>query len=80
MPKITQVERVLRHLKEVGSINPAQAITEYGIYRLAAVIFILREAGHSIDTDFAHGRNRYDEPVHWAVYSLQKGEFQTSLF
>ena len=33
--KPTQCERILRHLKDYGSINPLVALREYGIMRLA---------------------------------------------
>ena len=69
MPRLTQKDRVLRHLKTGGTINPAQAITEYGIYRLAAVIHLLREDGWLIKTDIIKTRNRYNER-RYAKYSL----------
>ena len=33
---MTQTERVIKHLKEYGSITPLEAIREYGITRLGA--------------------------------------------
>lgn len=36
---MTQTERVIKHLKEHGSITPLEAIREYGITRLGARIW-----------------------------------------
>lgn len=36
---MTQTERVIKHLKEYGSITPLEAIKEYGITRLGARIW-----------------------------------------
>lgn len=33
--KLTQCEKIIRHLREYGSISSLEAITEYGILRLA---------------------------------------------
>ena len=40
--QITQDDRVLRHLEENDGITSWEAIKEYGITRLSAVIFRLR--------------------------------------
>ena len=39
MKKLSQKQKVLRHLKEIGPITPVQAFFDYSIMRLAAVIF-----------------------------------------
>lgn len=36
---MTQCERILRHLQDYGSITQAEAVTEYGCYRLGARIW-----------------------------------------
>lgn len=36
--KVTQCDRILRHLRDYGSITGAEAVSEYGIYRLASRI------------------------------------------
>lgn len=45
---MNQCERVLRHMKDHGSITSAEAITEYGIYRLASRISDLKSKGVAI--------------------------------
>lgn len=39
---MTQCERILRHLQDYGSITQAEAVTEYGCYRLGARIWDLK--------------------------------------
>ena len=46
--KITQCERILRHLKDYGSITALEAVSEYGIMRLASRINDLRAQGIAI--------------------------------
>jgi len=41
--KFNQKQKVLRHLKSIGSINPLDALKEYSIMRLAAVIYDLKD-------------------------------------
>lgn len=45
---MTQCEKVLRHLREFGTITPMDAIREYGCLRLGARICDLRRDGHQI--------------------------------
>lgn len=68
--KITQCERILRHLRDYGSITSLEAITEYGILRLAARISDLKKEGHHIVSETAIGENRYHEKVHYSIYRL----------
>lgn len=68
--KLTQCDRILRHLEDYGSINPLEAISEYGIMRLASRITDLKQKGYLISTRMVKGKNRYGEPTHYAVYRL----------
>tara|TARA_R100000808_G_C2155173_1_gene166996 strand:+ start:8005 stop:8220 length:216 start_codon:yes stop_codon:yes gene_type:complete len=61
----SQLKKILNHLQKVGYINPLQALNKYGCFRLSAVIYSLREAGHNIITKNMknkHGNNyaRYE--------------------
>ena len=67
---MTQRERVLRHLEDVGSISSYEAFQEYGITRLSAVIFDLKKEGVHIATESEAVKNRYGEKVHFARYKL----------
>lgn len=68
--KTTQCDRVLRHLRDYGTITTLEAITEYGILRLASRITDLRRRGIAISSETKTGKNRYDEKVHYKVYKL----------
>lgn len=68
---MSQSDKVMRHLENYGSITPMEAVSEYGIYRLAAVVHSLRRRGAPIATDEIKGRNRYGERIHYARYRLE---------
>lgn len=70
--KITQCERIIRHLTDFGSITSLEAITEYGILRLASRINDLKKQGYHISSETKTGKNRYNETTHYSVYKLVK--------
>lgn len=66
--KVTQKELILEHLMAGHSITPLEALSNYGAYRLGAVIFELRKEGYDITTRIKRdptGRN-------YARYTLNK--------
>ena len=67
---MTQNERIIRHLKDYGSITSLEAINEYGILRLASRICDLKAMGYDIKSESARSVNRYGEPIRYARYSL----------
>lgn len=71
---MTQCERILRHLQDYGSITQAEAVTEYGCYRLGARIWDLKAQGIPIRSERVTGKNRYDESVSFSRYSIVKTE------
>ncbi len=46
----TQDQTILNHMKNNKNITSWVAIQEYRITRLAAIIFLLKEKGHKIDS------------------------------
>lgn len=74
MKKLTQCDRIIRHLTDYGSITALEAIKEYGILRLAARISELKRKGYAISSEIKSDKNRYGEPVHYNVYKLVEGE------
>lgn len=70
--KLTQKEKVLRHLQEVGALTPVQAFFDYSIMRLATRIFELKEDGYNIETIMLKSQNKFGEPVRYAQYKLIK--------
>lgn len=61
--------RILQRLQR-GPLTSAEAITEFGITRLSARIYDLREAGHIINCKTVTVRNRYSQECRVARYSL----------
>lgn len=45
----SQNEQILNHLKSGLSINPLQALNEYGCFRLGARIYDLKSKGYAIN-------------------------------
>jgi hypothetical protein len=69
---MTQNDRIMRHLREFGSITQMEAMQEYGCFRLASRISDLRSEGVKIKREMVKGKNRYDEPTHFAKYRLEE--------
>lgn len=70
--KPTQAARVLRHLRDFGSISSLDAIREYGIMRLASRISELKKQGINIGVKMVKSYNRYGEQTHYAEYYLKE--------
>lgn len=68
--KETQCDKILRHMKDYGTISSLEAITEYGILRLASRISDLKKRGHKITSTTGCALNRYGEVTHFSVYKL----------
>ena len=71
--KLTQCEKILRHLEDYGEITSLTAMKEYGIMRLASRITDLKKQGYSIVSKTESGENSYGETTHWKVYRLAVG-------
>lgn len=69
---MTQCERLLTYLEEHRAINPMEAWTQLGIYRLGARVFDLRRAGHPICSTFQKVPNRFGEECRVASYRLER--------
>lgn len=72
--KETQCDRILRHLKDFGSISTLEAITEYGILRLASRINELKRCGFKIVSTTGTAINRYGETTRFSIYKLIEEE------
>jgi hypothetical protein len=68
---MSQNERILHYLMNVGPIRPMTALNDLGIYRLASRINDLRNAGHKINTKKVEVVNRWGESSYIAEYSLE---------
>lgn len=74
MGKMTQSERVLRHLEDQGSITQWEAIRDYGITRLGARIWDLKHDGHNIVAERETSVNRYGDKTAYTRYRLVRRE------
>jgi hypothetical protein len=70
MAKLTQCERIIRHLNDHGSITSLEAMSEYGIMRLASRINDLKGMGYPILSERVNGKNRYNETTSYSIYRL----------
>lgn len=70
---MTQTEKILRHLRDRGSITAIEAMEDYGIMRLASRVSDLKHSGHMIHREMIGGKNRYGEPTSYARYTLWEG-------
>lgn len=71
--RITQYDRILQHLQtHKNGLSQKQAINLYGAYRLSAIIYNLRNDGYNISTTFKSSKNRFGDPVTYAIYKLEK--------
>ena len=55
----SQLDKVKTWLEIGGSVNPLTALKEFGAFRLAAIIHILRKEGMIIETDMSEGYATY---------------------
>ena len=68
----TQKQMVLGRLKRTKKgLTQVEAYERYGITRLSAVIFDLRDDGYEIKTDMRAVKNRYGDTCHVAFYTLE---------
>lgn len=72
MERTTQYDRVLQHLQtHPKGLSQMQAVKLYGLYRLSAVIYNLRNDGYNISTTYKTSKNRYGNIVTYAIYKLE---------
>ena len=72
--KTTQCDRILQHMRDFGSISSLEAMSDYGIMRLASRINDLKNQGYNIVSETKTSKNRYNETTHYSVYSLVEKE------
>lgn len=71
---MTQAEKILKHLRERGSITSMEAFQMYGITRLSARICDLRRQEVQISNQRQKARNRDGETVYFDRYVLTEME------
>lgn len=68
--KISQKERVVKYIKEFGSITSWEAYWDLGITQLGARIDQLKKEGYQFKTEWEHKKNRFQEPTTYKRYFL----------
>ena len=74
MDKQNQCSMVLGHLEKYGSITHLEAISQYGIARLAARISDLKRQDYDIVSEPATHKRRDGRVVHFSRYRLEGEE------
>ena len=70
MAKISQKQRVIKYIKDFGSITTFQAYSDLGVTRLSAVMYNIKKDGIKVKTETGKAKNRYGEDTHFAIYSF----------
>lgn len=68
---MTQHEKIMRYLKERGSISPMEAFQNLGITKLSTRISEMRKSGIQFVKTYVTGKNRDGETDHYMRYSLR---------
>ena len=75
----SQIEIIKDHLEGGGTITAREASRNYGVDRLSAVIFVLKEEMTIVD-EWERSNNRYGKEVKYKRYSMLKIDVQINLF
>lgn len=65
--KKSQSKRILQYLQSGKSLNPLQALSLFGCFRLGARIWDLKDAGYKVKSKIVKSDNK-----HFSQYSLEK--------
>lgn len=71
--KKTQEEKVLEYLKKHRTITPYQALDLFGCFRLASIIFRIKEDGHEVITQLIMKVDADGETMKYAKYNYIGG-------
>ena len=67
----SQVMVILDHLNTGAEINPLEAFSKYGVYRLGAVIYILKDEGYVISSRLVTYKKPSGKKGRYAVYRME---------
>lgn len=67
---MSQTQQILEYMQEHDGITQAEAVSEYGCYRLSGRIYDLKHMGHKILKTMEQQKNRYGKFVSFARYKL----------
>lgn len=66
----SQTEQITQHLRKNGHITSEQAFKRYGVTRLSAIIYNLREDGARIENERQEKKNNFGRTVGFDRYVL----------
>ena len=68
--KITQRERIVKYIRDFGSITSFEAYADLGITQLATRIKELKDEGYKFKTEWINSKNKYGKPISFKRYFL----------
>ena len=72
--KPTQCDRILKYIRDFGSITSWQAYQDLGVTQLSARITNLQDRGYSFSRKAIKAKNRYGDNVRFYEYRLVDSE------
>lgn len=69
--KVTQGAKILKYMRDYGSITPVEAFRDLGVMRLGARIYDLEQEGVRIVHERENSTNRMGEKVSYSRYRLE---------
>lgn len=70
--KLSQKERIIKYMKDFGSITHRDAFMDLGMVSFTARMSELRREGYEFVQVEETGKNRYGEKTHYTRYFLAK--------
>ncbi len=68
---MNQKQKIIKYIKDFGSITALEAMRDLGIQQLGARIDGLQKDGYTFKKEWQHDKNRYGENVSFKRYSLE---------
>lgn len=68
--RITQKDRILKYIRDFGSITDLEATKELGILQFGTRLYELKEKGYMFKTEWESSENRYGDKVEYKRYYL----------
>ena len=69
----TQCKRLLDYMRGGGKVTSLDALSEFGIARLASRVSDLRKLGYPVMSEWVEVENRYGEKVRVKRYWMEEG-------
>lgn len=70
MYAVEHSDKIIRHLKNFGTITSREAIDQYCVFQLHRCISYLKKQGYKIDVEFKYKEGQHGEKICVGVYRL----------